>query len=150
MDISSVTLCSLLKNEAFAKFVFSLIPIAISFTSDKACQRILHNSEAAKIYRLHEWEGYGLESGFNVYHKNKLLPPEGMPIGISMWENKLVREMELDLVWPDGVKRKQKVCCCYAGYTIERLGFARSPLKMKYPWDRRKIKLGRLITKDLI
>ncbi len=100
-------LIQFLKNEAFVKFVFTMVPTAVSITTDKTCKRIIHNPEAVKIFRLNEWDAHsfsdGAEKTFQPYHNDRPLLPEEMPIQRSMWKGETVDCLEADLIWNDGV-----------------------------------------------
>lgn len=99
----------ILKNEAFVKFLFSTIPVGISITTDQSCKRIIHNPEAAKIFRVSSWESYSHSNNrehlFHLYYNDKQLLDEEMPIQVSMWKGEEIYDMEMDVIWEDGTKK---------------------------------------------
>jgi signal transduction histidine kinase len=100
-----------LKNEQKrVESIFTIVPVGISIATDETCQEILHNPEAAKIFRVPTWHSLSLsnpraETDLKIYAGGRILLPEEMPIQRSAWNNEVVQDLELELAWDDGVRK---------------------------------------------
>ncbi|MEN6349410.1 MAG: STAS domain-containing protein [Syntrophomonas sp.] len=86
-----------------------MLPIGISVATDVSCKQIRHNVIAAEFLREEPWVSFSHSAenppAVRVLHKGKELSPEEMPIQIAAWQGKPVRNLEMELVWEDGVRK---------------------------------------------
>jgi len=89
--------------------LFDIIPVGISITFDKTCREIKHNTRAAEFLRIPPREASSHiaanESSLKMYRGEKELSLEEMPVQRAMWKGETVRNLEVDLVWEDGMRK---------------------------------------------
>ena len=109
MLIISSLFSSLIQNSGWTTELFDTIPAGISITLDKTCREIRHNKRAAEFLRIQPWEVLShtaaKELPLKIYHGKKELSPEEMPVQRAVWKGETVKDLEIDLIWEDGIHK---------------------------------------------
>ncbi len=108
-DVSEALVKIIASNHKSALKIIDSIQTGISITTDVSCKEIRHNKAAAKFLRIDPLIGYSnfiseTSSVRLLYRGNKLSPDE-MPIQLAVWHGQYVKDMEIEFVWDDGVRK---------------------------------------------
>ncbi|KUK65412.1 MAG: GAF sensor signal transduction histidine kinase [Desulfotomaculum sp. 46_80] len=89
--------------------LFDLIPVGISITLNKTYREIRHNKKAAEFLRIQPREALlhpaPNELPLKIYHRGSELSPEEMPVQRALGKGETVKDLELDFVWEDGMRK---------------------------------------------
>ena len=98
----------LFNNQLF-QIICDQLPIGISICIDPSCREIRHNTVAAGFFRIDAWDNLSHSSPDSpplklFINENEVLPEE-MPIQRSMWSGQAITDLEVSLLWEDGIKK---------------------------------------------
>ncbi len=108
-DISEALVKIIALDHKLALKIIDSIHTGISIVMDVSCKEIRHNRIAAGFLRINPWDSFSLSaleiSPARVFHQGNELTPGEMPIRLAAWYGQNVKDMEIEFVWDDGVRK---------------------------------------------
>ena len=106
---SNINDASSLDTEQFYKLLMLVVPGGLSIATDKSCERIIHNSRAARFLRINDYEDFSHSASqpppVKIFSKGKELAADEMPIQQAANNNELITSVELEFIWEDGIHK---------------------------------------------
>lgn len=89
--------------------LFDILPGGISIATDPSCETIIHNSVAARFFRIEPFGRFSFSAQgphpLKVYQNGKMLSAEELPIEQAARYGKEILDCELEFVWEDGITK---------------------------------------------
>lgn len=86
-----------------------LLPCGISIATDPSCETIIHNTMAANLLRVEKWGNFSHSANVpppvEIHNMGQKILPQDMPMQRAAWNGETVVGFELELIWPDGVRK---------------------------------------------